>query len=75
VRRKSRTAARAVTEILDLSDRAIAKKLITSARYGRTRRWKTVGVTLPQLSIYDGEAVYHDGRLVIAGVTVRVRDV
>ncbi len=73
VRAKRQVAATAITQILDLSDRAIAKTLITSARYSRTRRKKTVGVTLPQLSIYDGEAVYCDGRLIIDGKVVRER--
>jgi hypothetical protein len=67
--------AKVSTKILDMSGRSIAKQLITSPRYSRVRRKKTVGVTLPQLSIYDGEAVYCDGRLIIAGMTVRERHV
>jgi hypothetical protein len=69
--RPVRREARVATAILDLSGMGRGTSVVGAVRGAKPKRPVAAAVTLPQLSIYDGEAVYYDRCLIIDGKVVR----
>jgi hypothetical protein len=74
VKPKPRKASRAMTEILDLTGSRKAP-FVGAARANTTQRAKTIGVSLPRMSWYEGDAYYLDGCLYVGDQIVRRRKI
>jgi hypothetical protein len=68
-----RREAKITTAILDLSGMGKGTPVVGAVRGTKPKRPVAAAVTLPQLSIYNGEAVYYDRCIIIDGKVVRGR--
>jgi hypothetical protein len=71
--RPVRREAKVTTAILDLSGMGKGTAVVGAVRGTKPKPPLAAGVALPQLSFYEGEAVYYDCRLIIDGKVVRER--